>query len=164
MIRVSIQAKQLKTAKKRVRKEIEKVIPKNLHSATVGLHNDTGLHFKRNSNILIGVPLVGIYGHFGTITQPPRPWLDKGFIKSIPQIKKIFYSTAKAGANLNFALEASVKIATRSIQKYVWDLKVPENAPETIARKGFDDPLIHTEQMVNSIDYKIYNRGEPSDL
>ena len=34
-------------------------------------------------------------------------------------------------------------------------MKSPPNAPSTIRKKGFDDPLIDTGHMLNSVDFEI---------
>ena len=38
----------------------------------------------------------------------------------------------------------------------------PRNAPTTIKKKGFDNPLIHTEKLVNSIFFSINGEGRYS--
>ncbi len=164
MIKLKLDTKQLKKLNKVLEHELRKIIPEHLSSATVGLHEDTGLHQERNIPFLIPVAQVGVYGHFGTKTQPARPWLDVGFMNSFEPIKDVFKQAAKNDTNLNQALEKSMRLAKKHIKKYVIQLRVPANSPDTILRKGFDNPLIHTRQMLHSIDYKIYNRGKYHDV
>ena len=41
------------------------------------------------------------------------------------------------------------------LQQSIHDTNSPPLAPATIAKKGFDKPLIDTAVMINSIDYKV---------
>jgi hypothetical protein len=41
------------------------------------------------------------------------------------------------------------------LQASIKALKSPANAPSTVRRKGFDQPLIDTGVMWNSVDYKV---------
>lgn len=43
----------------------------------------------------------------------------------------------------------------RDVKKVIRDFDDPPNAPSTIARKGFDDPLIHTRRMLNATAFKV---------
>ncbi len=44
------------------------------------------------------------------------------------------------------------------LKKAIEDWSTPPNAPSTVAEKGFNDPLIKTETMKNSVEYKIGGR------
>lgn len=47
----------------------------------------------------------------------------------------------------------------QSLQLEILDWSSPPNAKSTIERKGFDDPLIHTGKMYDSVKAKLVTRG-----
>lgn len=47
----------------------------------------------------------------------------------------------------------------QSLQQEILDWSSPSNAKSTIERKGFDDPLIHTGRMYDSVKAKLVTRG-----
>jgi hypothetical protein len=160
VIKVTASLKKLLKANKIVEKEIRKTIPAKLVSATVGLHKDTGLHYMRNIPYLIPVAQVGAFGHFGREGQPERPWLDKSLISNMDKWKKTIALHARKDKNLNVTMKHTASAATSIMKKYVSLLTQPKNSEATVAIKGFDNPLIHTKQMLHSIDYKIYKKGK----
>jgi hypothetical protein len=44
------------------------------------------------------------------------------------------------------------------LRQSIVDTNSPPNAPSTIARKGFDKPLVDTGHMLNSVDYEIADK------
>lgn len=85
---------------------------------------------------------------------PPRPflrnaamdnldkiqdWLESGY-KQVLEGGRVEVLTAKVGIEL-------VKL----VQKTIVDFSDPPNAPRTIKRKGFNDPLIWTQTLVEAI-------------
>lgn len=40
------------------------------------------------------------------------------------------------------------------VREAIWDLQEPPNAPSTIARKGFNNPLIDTGRMARSVQWR----------
>lgn len=46
-------------------------------------------------------------------------------------------------------------MVTRDMRRRIIAWSSPPNAPSTVARKGFNDPLIHTRKMLNSVEYKV---------
>ena len=53
------------------------------------------------------------------------------------------------------AIRVSRHIACERMKAEIVRLKVPHNAPVTVAIKGFDDPLIDTGALRDAIDYRI---------
>jgi hypothetical protein len=41
------------------------------------------------------------------------------------------------------------------LQNSIRDIRAPSNAASTVAAKGFDNPLIHTGHMLNSVSYSV---------
>ncbi len=42
----------------------------------------------------------------------------------------------------------------KNLKRIIIEWRTPRNAPLTIRRKGFDDPLIHTRRLVRTIGWK----------
>lgn len=95
---------------------------------------------------------VGAY----SITIPPRPFFRNMIAKYGPtwagemgkMLKDNDYDARKV---LTLMGELIVGQLRQSIQ----DTNTPPNAPSTIARKGFNDPLIDTSHMYNSADFEV---------
>lgn len=94
-----------------------------------------------------------------TITIPPRPFFRNALRQYGPHW----------GDDLATLLRANKLDAERSltlmgerikgqIQQSIKDLTSPPLAKSTIARKGFDKPLIDTGHMQNSVDYEVIKK------
>ena len=57
--------------------------------------------------------------------------------------------------NAELSLSLMGEYVKGQLQKSIRDLKTPVNAPSTVQKKGFDDPLIDTGHMINSVDYEV---------
>ena len=137
---------------------IEKVVPKNPKGLTVGIHDSAGDHSEKG----IKLSVMGAKNHFGfqvkpNVFAPPRPWLDVGAEKGLKKYEKVVKTIVRNGGSLDDALKLVAVHAQASVQRYATDLKDPPNAPMTIKEKGFDDPLIDTGEMINSVTTKIVN-------
>lgn len=104
------------------------------------------------------VPLVAAVQNFGSSSRgiPPRPFFSNmirekktGWAPAIAKnLKANDYDVKKT---LNQAGEA---IAGQLRQSIV-DTNAPPLKPATIARKGFEKPLVDTGHMLNSVDYEV---------
>lgn len=125
---------------------------KDAPSVTVGIHEDTGNHPDAGmTNAKLGAILN--YGIPGKI--PPRPWLIPGYKQGEKRYTKDLKHSIESGLNLPTAMLRIGSLATGEVQKYMTDLRVPPNAPLTIALKGSDNPLIDTGLLRSSITYKL---------
>ena len=108
-----------------------------------------------------GIPVAeyGLANEYGTDRIPARPfigstvdeqqglWLDT-VAKKAPDI-----CTWKVSINTVVdTLGKKIKVAIKDQIKFI---SIPKNAPETVEKKGFDDPLIDTGLMLNTIDYEV---------
>jgi hypothetical protein len=95
---------------------------------------------------------------YGTESIPARDFRKLAIegIKAniLPTFKRIILNSLKKRSihvstvqDIGMAMQAEVKQA-------IIDMDTPPNAPSTIRAKGFDDPLIHTRRMLNSVEYK----------
>jgi hypothetical protein len=53
------------------------------------------------------------------------------------------------------ALIALGEVIRGQVKLEIRDMKTPRNAAMTVKLKGFDDPLIHTKHMLNSVNYEV---------
>lgn len=98
---------------------------------------------------------VAAWNHEGTSTIPARPFLtlDPGVVKAkLKWVSEQFF--AGKGTNAE-ALEHLGKWAVSQVKKKINDGVPPPNAPATIAKKGFDHPLIETRKLLRSITSKV---------
>lgn len=96
---------------------------------------------------------------------PPRPAIRVGFMAPIKKgsYDKIFAESMQriAEGKSTFKQEYT-RIGVQAqvdLKKAVADWDSPRNAPLTVELKGFDNPLIDSGLLYDSIDFKVANRG-----
>ena len=104
------------------------------------------------------VPLVAAVQEFGAPSRniPPRPF----FRNMIAQKAESWPDAVAALLETNDYDATETLMQTGEgikgqLQQSIKDTNSPPLAPATIAKKGFDKPLIDTGVMINSIDYKV---------
>jgi len=89
------------------------------------------------------------------INIPPRPF----FRTMIAQNKDSWAPTAaallKQGKSPDEVLDIMGELLAGQLRASIIAMKSPPNAPSTIRKKGFDDPLIDTGHMLNSVDFEV---------
>ena len=104
------------------------------------------------------VPEVAFTNEFGVPQhhQPPRPFFRNMIAQESsswgPKIAAAMKGTGNDGKKSLELVGDNVKGA---LIQSITDLTSPPLAPATIARKGFDKPLVDTGQMRNSITFKV---------
>lgn len=91
-----------------------------------------------------------------TVTRPPRPFMRQCIAEHsgewpeqiVKFLEKNDYDAAAALKETGELIEAQVKTSIRNFTD-------PGNAPSTIRRKGFDNPLQETDKMLNSVVHVI---------
>lgn len=103
-------------------------------------------------------PMVAAANEFGDPARgrPPRPFFRLMVDANAPgwgaKVGKVLAATGFDGERtLQFMGEQMRGELQDSIRKFT----APELAPSTIARKGFDKPLIDTAHMINSVGYDL---------
>lgn len=96
----------------------------------------------------------------GTVKNPPRPFMNVGFgIKVKENLPKLFLANMKriVEGKSTFTKEYKVlsTILTTGLKQTIVDWSTPPNSPRTIADKGFNDPLIKTGKMLESVESKV---------
>jgi hypothetical protein len=105
------------------------------------------------------VPSVAHWNSVGTATIPARHFFGKTLKDNLGPYKKA------VGAIVRLVLRGDVGVdkarrnlgirGVRDAKKAVDAFSTPPNAPSTIAKKGFDNPLIHTKKMRDAIGWRV---------
>lgn len=96
---------------------------------------------------------------------PPRPAMRVGFMAPIQRgsYDKYFVESMIriADGKSTFMTEYTKlgNLGKMDLKEAIENWDTPPNSPITIAEKGFNDPLIHTRTLLNSIDSSVEKRG-----
>jgi hypothetical protein len=96
----------------------------------------------------------------GTETIPPRPFIHPALHTTAAQEEAA--KIAHAGVffeNLDLALDHAGERLAQQMRDTILHGHLEPNAPETVRRKGFDQPLIETTGLVDAIGYQIVREG-----
>lgn len=89
------------------------------------------------------------------IVIPPRPF----FRTMIAQNSATWAPTAakllQQGKSTDDVLNLMGELIAGQLRASIIAMKTPPNAPSTIRNKGFDDPLVDTGHMLNSVDFEV---------
>jgi len=124
--------------------------------------------FNDKQNIYYGEEFIPLYvvamgNEFGAVKQredgsysytPPRPFLSSTFSKNkskytnlvAEKVNKVFNNQ-----NVKFELKSEMSEMAKDVSKSIADWDTPPNAPETIEKKGFNDPLVETGTMRDNV-------------
>jgi len=96
----------------------------------------------------------------GTVKNPTRPFMRVGFGgKVAKQLPELFRASMKriAEGKTTFRQEYTKlgPILTSEMKQSIIEWSTPPNSPSTIAEKGFNDPLIKTGKMLESVESKV---------
>ena len=103
------------------------------------------------------VAAVAAWNEFGTETIPERPFFRRAIAEAEDRIAKVLrrgIDTEKMVVDERLAGRVGAYVQGE-IQDSITALKEPQNAPETIKRKGSSNPLIDTGHMRDSVDYEV---------
>ena len=106
----------------------------------------------------VSISQVATWNEYGTSRIPSRPFIaiatdeNKGWQSEVKkQVGRI-----KSSADVNGALNTIGKKMKEDIKSIIGDRgKLRPNAPSTIAKKGFDAPLLDTGKLEEAIDYEV---------
>ena len=121
-----------------------------LKSATSAKQVDAGFLTAENAEI-------AFYNEFGTEDIPPRPFMRQT-AKTCPDgwVEDLADAMKTNGMDADKALRVVGRVMCDDIQIAMRDFTDPPNAASTIARKGFDNPLIGpTKGLLNSVDFEV---------
>lgn len=107
------------------------------------------------------VATVAQWNEEGTSTNPVRPFMRVGFALPLEKGKydKLFLQSISRilEGKSNFSQEYKIlgPVFVKDMKKSIVDWSTPPNSPRTVEEKGFNDPLIDSGKMLESVDYKI---------
>lgn len=87
--------------------------------------------------------------------QPPRPFFRNAIAGNRERWTKGFGVLLQQGRTVEQALALTGEVIRGDIQSSIRKLTDPPLAAYTVAKKGFDKPLIFTGHMLRSVDYEI---------
>lgn len=111
------------------------------------------------------VAQVAQWNEEGSITNPMRPFIRMGFMRHVEKglYQSYFIDSIQriADGTSTFTQEYTKlgPVFVKDMQEVIEDWNIPPNSPTTIAEKGFNDPLIHTGKMHDSVSFKITGKG-----
>lgn len=105
------------------------------------------------------VALVAFWNEFGTVKMPPRPFFRRMIASKSPEWPKAIAGLLRS---TNYDVDRTLNLTGEAIKgqlvQSINELTSPPLAPSTIARKGFDKPLIDKAIMVNSVGYQVEDK------
>lgn len=105
---------------------------------------------------VLPVATVAFWNEFGTSTAPPRPFFRDMISQKSPGWGASMAKIAKSqGPDAEKILTAMGRGIQGQLQQSINAFSTPANAPSTIARKGFNKPLIETAVMLHSVDFEV---------
>lgn len=123
-----------------------------------------------SNNGNLPVATVAAWQEFGdarwNVNYPPRPFMRVNFAQQLKSQRfrktlgdniKYVFSNRGSGPTVYNNIG---KVLTDTLQEVILDFDKPINADSTIKSKGFDDPLIETGLLYDSVKYKIRRGGK----
>ena len=106
---------------------------------------------------VIPVPMVAATNEFGNPVhnQPPRPFFRNAIAEHEEEWKEQAALLIERGDDIEEVFSMLGTIIAADIQQSIRSLDSPPLSPVTIARKGFDNPLIDTKNMLDSVSYEV---------
>lgn len=103
------------------------------------------------------VPMVAATNEFGNPAnnQPPRPFFRNAIAEHEGEWQDAMATLIANGGDTRDVLSLLGEIIVDDIKGSIRTLDSPPLSPVTIARKGFDKPLIDTSNMLNSVSYEV---------
>lgn len=103
------------------------------------------------------VPMVAATNEFGNPAnnQPPRPYFRNAIAEHESEWQEAMANLIESGGDTRDVLSIIGEIIVDDIKGSIRQLEAPPLSPVTIARKGFDKPLIDTSNMLNSVSYEV---------
>lgn len=99
------------------------------------------------------------------VKYPPRPFIRMGFLprlkttEYVPIFQQAIKSVLDGQSTFKQAYTKLGPILVKGLQNEIISWDTPPNSPQTEEAKGFNDPLINTGKMLESVDFKV-EKGE----
>ncbi len=135
--------------------------PRNGLELRVGFFE--GNYGPENENL--NVAQVAQFNEEGTSNNPTRPFIRVGFMAPIKggaynkNFKESIQRILSGQSSFKDEYKKLGAIAVRDLKKSIADWDTPPNSPRTIENKGFNNPLIDSGLMYDSVDFKVERKG-----
>lgn len=86
---------------------------------------------------------------------PARPFMRQTISKNKSDWIKNIYSSISSGKDISQSLSFLGEKIVGDIQDSIINFSDPPNAPYTIQKKGFNDPLVETGNMIKSVTKRV---------
>lgn len=97
---------------------------------------------------------VAAFNEFGGGHTPPRPFM-RTLVQNHRKIwRNILQDELPKEDDAHTALATLAEYMVDDLKDYIKIWTYPPNAPSTIAKKGFNDPLVDTGRMMDSVDWR----------
>jgi len=95
------------------------------------------------------------------VMYPPRPAFRVGFLprlktaEYVPLFQNAITSVLEGKATFKQAYTKMGPVLVKGLQNEIIGWDTPPNSARTVAEKGFNDPLIDSGKMLESVDFKV---------
>ncbi len=125
----------------------------------VGVHGGLDQWYNNGMNVVT----VATFAEFGTVNAPKRPWLRGWFDENTDLVKfwmrNEFVRVVAGEQTRQEALDNVGRRCVHGIKQRILDGIKPDNAPATVAKKGFGLPLFETGKFLNAIGFRTKARS-----
>ena len=97
---------------------------------------------------------VAAFNEFGGGHTPPRPFMRTCCERRRNKWRKVIKDNLAKNPDVRTTMAELAQVMVEDLKDYIKIWTYPPNAPSTIARKGFNDPLVDTGRMMNSVDWR----------
>lgn len=123
---------------------------------SVGFLSDATYPASADGKAALQVAQVAFWNEYGTSRAPARPFFRNMIAKQSPRWGRALGMNLKNNRNnAKDALTAMGEGIKDQLKESIIETNEPPNAPYTVAKKGFNKPLVDTAHMLRSIDYVV---------
>lgn len=136
-------------------------LAENVEKALKGIAKKMGgsveVGFLEGATYPDGTPVAAVasWNEYGTSTSPPRPFFREMIAKESPSWPDKLAAAYKHTGDGKKALALMGEDIEGALKQSINDFQGEPLADSTVARKGFNKPLIDTAVMVNSTGYRV---------
>ena len=135
----------------------------NKESLNVGFFPDSR-YGPENDNLPVAT--VAMFMEEGDpVKYPPRPFIRMGFLprlktsEYVPVFQQAIKSVLDGQSTFKQAYTKLGPVMVKELQNEIISWSTPTNSPQTVEAKGFNDPLIDSGKMLESVDFKVERTG-----
>lgn len=124
---------------------------------SITLKNPLGKPRRFGKSERIPVAVVALKNEYGVPERnvPPRPFMAYTFDKCIKKWVRIVQDKLPQNLDIKETMEIVGQQAVKDMRYTIEWWQIPPNAPSTIRNKGFNNPLIDTRTMIDSVRMEV---------